>query len=121
MKILIDMNLTPKWVDSLKESDIEAVHWSTVGSPDAADREIMDYARINEYIVFTHDLDFGDILAVTNAKGPSVIQIRTQNTTPQALKPMLLKALDQFGERLETGALVTVDPSKMRARILPLA
>lgn len=31
------------------------------------------------YVVFTHDLDFGDILAATNADDPSVIQVRTQN------------------------------------------
>jgi hypothetical protein len=28
-----------------------------------------------EYVVFTNDLDFGDILAATNADAPSVIQV----------------------------------------------
>jgi len=32
--------------------------------------------------VFTHDLDFGDILAATGAEAPSVIQVRTEDTTP---------------------------------------
>jgi len=30
MKILVDMNLSPKWTDFLIENDIEAVHWSTI-------------------------------------------------------------------------------------------
>ena len=80
----------------------------------------MDYARNENYVVFTHDLDFGDILAVTGAKGPSVVQIRANNTTPEALKSILVKALDQFELRLKNGALITLVPVKMRARILPL-
>jgi predicted nuclease of predicted toxin-antitoxin system len=37
----------------------------------------MNYAAVNGYTVFTHDLDFGAMLAKTGAKKPSVIQIRT--------------------------------------------
>jgi len=32
MKILVDMNLSPKWVDYLSGNNIEAVHWSFIGS-----------------------------------------------------------------------------------------
>jgi len=44
MKILIDMNLTPKWVLVFEEAGIESVHWSQIGKHDASDREIMEYA-----------------------------------------------------------------------------
>jgi len=54
------------------------------------------------------------------AKGPSVIQVRTNNTTPESLIATLLKALNQFEDRLKEGALITIVPGKMRARILPL-
>jgi predicted nuclease of predicted toxin-antitoxin system len=37
MKILIDMNLSPLWVDALTEAGIESVHWSTIGDPAAID------------------------------------------------------------------------------------
>jgi predicted nuclease of predicted toxin-antitoxin system len=30
MKILIDMNLSPLWVDVLTAAGIEAMHWSTI-------------------------------------------------------------------------------------------
>lgn len=120
MKLLIDLNLTPAWVKALEEEDIKAVHWSSLGALDAPDREIMDLARKEGYIVFTHDLDFGDILAVTGAKGPSVIQVRANDTSPDALKALLLKALNQFEKRLKEGALITLVPGKLRARILPL-
>lgn len=120
MKILIDMNLTPIWVVTFQDNGYEAVHWTSIGKPTASDREIMEYALQNEFVVFTHDLDFGDILAATGANGPSVIQIRTDDTTPDAIGSILLKALSQFEARLENGALITLTPAKMRARILPL-
>lgn len=55
MKILIDMNLSPDWVDVLTGHDITVVHWSTVGDPRAADSELMSWARTNEHVVCTHD------------------------------------------------------------------
>ena len=80
----------------------------------------MNYAFTEGYVVFTHDLDFGDILAVTGAKGPSVIQVRTENPTLEAIKRLLFKALDQFKVRLDKGTLITLSPGVMRARIMPL-
>ena len=120
MKLLIDMNLSPKWVLVLKEAGLEATHWSSIGRPDAPDYEIMAYARSNGYVVFTHDLDFGTILAATKADCPSVIQIRTQDVTPEHLSPLVVSALHQFEKHLEDGAIVTIDQKKLRARILPL-
>ena len=45
----------------------------------------MEYARNHDYIVFTHDLDFGTILAATNTDTPSVIQVRTKDTLPEVI------------------------------------
>ena len=45
MKLLVDMNLSPDWVAVLKQSDWEAVHWSTIGNLRAADSEIMAWAK----------------------------------------------------------------------------
>ena len=120
MKLLIDMNLSPKWVFILKEAGLEAAHWSSIGKLDAPDYEIMAYARSNGYVVFTHDLDFGTILATTKADCPSVIQIRTQDVTPEYLGPLVVSALHRFEKHLEDGAIVTIDQKKLRARILPL-
>ena len=120
MKLLIDMNLSPKWVFVLEEAGLEAVHWSSIGRPNAPDYEILAYARANGYVVFTHDLDFGTILAATKADCPSVIQIRTQDVTPEHLGTLVVSALHQFKKHLEDGAIVTIDQKKLRARILPL-
>jgi predicted nuclease of predicted toxin-antitoxin system len=104
----------------LKSAGHEPTHWSQVGASDAPDREIMEWARTNNHIVFTHDLDFGSILAVTDANSPSVFQIRTQDISPKTLSGIVLSSLKQFEERLIEGALVTVSEKQARARLLPI-
>jgi len=32
MKIVIDMNLSPQWVEVLKTAGYESVHWSDIGA-----------------------------------------------------------------------------------------
>lgn len=114
------MNLSPDWVPILTDARYTAVHWSIVGDPCASDRTILLWAAKNEYIVFTHDLDFGAILANTQAKTPSVLQIRSQNILPDTSANLVLNALQQFVQELETGALITIDPNRTRVRILPI-
>ncbi len=120
MKIVIDMNLSPQWVPVLKSAGHVSIHWSQVGAVSAPDREILEWARTNNHIVFTHDLDFGAIIAATNADSPSVFQIRTQDVSPKKLSTIVLSALKQFGESLNEGALVTVNEKQSRVRIFPL-
>lgn len=119
MRLLIDMNLSPNWVEVFEQQGWQAFHWSMVGDPRAADSLIMSWARANGYVVFTHDLDFGTLLATTHAQGPSVIQIRTQDIMPQSLGNRLVQILWQYESALESGALITVDENKSRIRILP--
>ena len=120
MKILIDMNLSPEWVDEFSQHGIEAVHWASVGKYDAPDALLMEWARANDYIIFTHDLDFGTTLALTNAEKPSVIQVRTQDVTVGHLKNMVIKTLFEHSALLNKGALLILDEYKKRVRILPL-
>lgn len=75
MKLLLDMNLAPRWVRWLNDSGIDAIHWSAIGSPTATDAMIFTHALQHGLIVFTHDLDFGALLAHTRTRGPSVVQV----------------------------------------------
>jgi predicted nuclease of predicted toxin-antitoxin system len=119
-KLLLDMNIPIRWVDVLAGEGVDAVHWSNVGNPQATDRKILGWALENGRVVFTHDLDFGAILAASGADGPSVFQVRTQNVLPESLKNLVLAALDAYSHELEQGALIVVDESTTRARVLPL-
>lgn len=120
MKLLVDMNLSPRWIDFLEGAGFKVTHWSTTGAAGATDDAIMAHARANDFVVLTHDLDFGAILAATHGHKPSVVQVRASNVSPEAIGLALVAALKQVSQDLEAGALVTVDPGRARLRLLPL-
>lgn len=120
MKLLLDMNLSPVLAELLTQHGFTSVHWSKIGSPTAEDREIMRWAKENDYVVVTFDLDFGAILAATGFDSPSVIQIRGLDNHPRFLCPVLVEALNRFHQELRDGALIILDKNKARARLLPL-
>ena len=120
MKRLVDMNLSARWIDLLTRSGLPAVHWSAVGRVDALDTEIMTYAATNDYVVLTHDLDFSAILAVTHGEKPSVVQIRSDDVSPDVIGAKVVAALRQMAPEIEAGALLSVDPTRTRLRLLPL-
>jgi predicted nuclease of predicted toxin-antitoxin system len=120
MRIVIDMNLSPQWSTFLASHAIDAIHWSDVGAIDAPDEEIFDWAHANDRVVFTSDLDFGTLHALRATTLPSVIQLRCDETLPAGVGTLLLRAIRESREYLDSGALVTVDPRSHRVRILPI-
>ena len=120
LRVAIDMNLSPDWVPILTGTGVVAIHWSSVGSAAAKDWQVMDWCRDHCHAVLTHDLDFGTLLALTHARGPSMVQVRTQDPMPDHIGPQVLAAICQHGLALEIGALVVIDDARARIRILPL-
>ena len=118
--LVVDMNLSVEWVAELAKHGWTAVHWSTIGDPRAEDSVIMDWARANGHVVFSHDLDFGTMLALTHAAGPSVIQVRGQDVMPEHMSPLVIAALRQHDAALASGALLVIEEKKCRVRVLPL-
>jgi predicted nuclease of predicted toxin-antitoxin system len=120
VKLLVDMNLSPEWVPLFRRNGFDAVHWSAIGQPTASDSEVLQWARENQAVVFTHDLDFGVLLAHTESTGPSVIQVRAQDVAPAHLGNLVLSALSMHRAAVDAGALITVDEARARVRILPI-
>ena len=119
MRLLVDRNLSPRWVKRFAQDRITAVHWSSVGRADAPDAELMDYAREASMVVLTHDLDFGGILAATRQTRPSVVQIRAANLDPEIIGGHVITSIRRVMQDLETGALLTIYPERARLRLLP--
>ena len=120
MKVLVDMNLSPEWVEVLQQAGIDSVHWSEVGRPNAPDTELMAWALQEGSIVFTNDLDFGRLLALTFARGPSVLQVRDAFLLPEDIAESVIATLRQEREALEKGALVVLTDGTARVRVLPI-
>jgi len=118
MKVLLDMNLSPRWVSLLVDAGMEAVHWSHIGDNSAPDSLLASHALSNDMIVVTQDLDFGALLAASGNSGPSVVQIRAGDTSPESIGQEVVTALKQLSDELEKGALVTVDTERLRVLML---
>jgi predicted nuclease of predicted toxin-antitoxin system len=121
MRLPIDMNPTPRWVQQLRDGGHVAVHWSAAGDPAASDRQICAYARGHGYVVITNDLDFPQIPAHTRESGPSVVLLRGEPLVPETRGAALLQALEDCAAKPAQGAMVSLDWSgQPRARVLPL-
>jgi len=121
VNLLVDMNLSPRWIPFLREAGWEAAHWSTIGKADASDSEIMAFAAANDYVVLTCDLDFAAILAASHHKKPSVAQIRAEDLSPNVIGAQIVAALRSVRAELEAGALLTIESDRTRLRVLPFA
>lgn len=120
ISLIVDISLSPAWVDVLAKHGWSAVHWSTVGDLRAKDRTVMAWAREHQHVVLTHDLDFGALLALTRASGPSVIQIRAHDVLPGHLEQIVVTTIQTYESQLLEGAIVTVDETRGKVRMLPI-
>ena len=120
MNLLIDVSFSPEWISYLTTQNIPSIHWSSIGNLNAEDYVIFDYALSHDYIILTHDLDFGTLLANSRSHKPSLIQARVDNITPAFLGSTLLQVLKQFEKEIHTGAIITILPNRTKVRILPI-
>jgi predicted nuclease of predicted toxin-antitoxin system len=120
VKLLVDMNLPPTWVERLAQLGHEAVHWSTIGAPTAGDDEILAWARDHGCVLLSHDLDFSAILAATSDWAPSVVQLRIHDILAEGSLETIVAALRAYAPALASGALLSIDDAGARVRILPL-
>jgi len=120
VKFVVDMNLAPSWAARLTRLGFEAVHWSTIGAAAAPDDQILAWAAEHDYVVITNDLDFSAILAATSGQAPSVLQVRTQDLMSEAAVNFVATAVDAFRSDIEAGALLSIDETGTRVRMLPL-
>lgn len=96
------------------------MHWSAVGAAEAPDRAVIEWARVNGFVVFTHDLDFATILALTQASGPSVVQLRAQSVLPANASGSVCAMLKTYEDAILARAVMTIDLAHARVRLLPI-
>jgi predicted nuclease of predicted toxin-antitoxin system len=68
MRVIVDMNLSPRGSRVLIEAGLEVVRWSNIGRSDAPHVDIIAHAAEQDFVILTHDLDFGAILAITGGR-----------------------------------------------------
>jgi predicted nuclease of predicted toxin-antitoxin system len=120
MKLLLDQGLPLSAGALLRDMGIDTIHVGEIGMAEAEDSEIIQRAREEERVVATLDADFHTLLALDEATSPSIIRIRIERLRAQALTDLLLMVIAECEEELEQGSAITVEPSRIRIRRLPL-
>jgi predicted nuclease of predicted toxin-antitoxin system len=73
VKFLLNMNQARQLAQNLASLGHEARHAADIGMARAADAEILALAKDQAECVLTHDLDYGQILAFSGDRAPSVV------------------------------------------------
>ena len=88
----------------------------------AEDALIFEYAFREHRVIVSADTDFGTLLALREARLPSVILFRGATPKKPDLQTQLLLAnLDEIATMLERGTIVVIEPQRMRVRMLPIS
>ena len=118
--LVLDQGVPRDAATRLRGLGYECTHVGEIGMGKAADDEILAWSLGQNAIVVTLDADFHAILAVTGARGPSVIRLRIEGLGAQAVVELVQKVLAGFGTDLERGSLVTVKARKITCHRLPV-
>jgi predicted nuclease of predicted toxin-antitoxin system len=119
-RLVLDQGVPRDAATRLRGLGFECIHVGEIGMGKATDGEILAWSLGRNAIVVTLDADFHTFLAVTGARGPSVIRLRIQGLGAQAVVELVQKVLAEFGGDLERGSLVTVKPRKITCHRLPV-
>lgn len=84
------------------------------------DGEIFAKAAAERRILLTFDLDFGEIVALSQDRPVSIILFRLHNTRTPHVIDRLQHVLEKSRRALEQGAIVVVEESRHRVRRPPL-
>jgi len=120
MKLLLDQGLPRSAAALLNLAGIDTLHVGDIGQADAEDLEILRWGREDGRIVVTLDADFHTLLALSGAALPSVIRIRVEGLRAGELVTLLHLVIDACRDDLEQGAMVTVQPGRVRVHRLPV-
>jgi predicted nuclease of predicted toxin-antitoxin system len=99
MKLLFDQNVSVKLVSRLADLFPESDQVRRLGLEQADDRIIWEHAKLNGFVLVTHDSDFADLSALLGVP-PKVIWLRRGNQPTQTIEEILRKqaqTIEAFG------------------------
>jgi predicted nuclease of predicted toxin-antitoxin system len=120
VKFLADMGISVETVGWLRDLGYDAMHLHEQGLDRLSDEGIVDKARSEGRVLLVHDLDFGQILALTGATLPSVIAFRLLDMRPESVNRHLSQILRDWQTEIAQGAMISVREGRIRVRPLPV-
>lgn len=122
MRFLIDNALSPLLAERLSAAGHEAAHVRDYELQTASDEEIVERARAENRIVVSADTDFATLLALGQMRQPSFLLFRRgTERRPEQQVALLLANLPALEHDLTQGAVVVLEPQRIRVRKLPIS
>ena len=120
IRLLADVHISPKTVGDLQKQGYEIIRSSEVLPANAPDINILEFARTENWVVLTQDLDFSMLVALSRYSQPSLITLRLSSAKPDIVTQKLLDVLPQIEEALQEGSAITIQDESIRIRKLPV-
>lgn len=121
MKFLVDANLSPRVARTLTGRGFESTHVADIGLLTASDEAIFERAAQDNSVIITADSDFAALLALGHGAKPSVVQLRhlSERSVDEHID-MLVANLPSVIDDLGRGAIVSLSPTRLAVRDLPI-
>jgi predicted nuclease of predicted toxin-antitoxin system len=121
VKYLCDANMSPRVALALTEAGHDTTHVMDHGLLTASDPDIFEWAVANDHVVVTADSDFAALLALRRSTSPSVILLRDLGQrSPDDHAQILIENLPAVTDAVADGAIVSLSPTGIRIRALPI-
>jgi predicted nuclease of predicted toxin-antitoxin system len=120
LRFIADVHISPLTVVALRQQGYDTLRVTDVLPATAPDAEILEFARVENRIVLTQDLDFSALVALGNYVQPSLVTLRLSSAQPNVVSRRLLEVLPDLEQVLIDGSAVTVADNAVRFRKLPI-
>jgi predicted nuclease of predicted toxin-antitoxin system len=120
IRLLANVHISPKTVADLQKQGYEIMRSSEFLPANAPDINILEFARTENWVVLTQDLDFSMLVALSRYSQPSLITLRLSSAKPDTVTQKLLDVLPQIEEALQEGSAITIQDESIRIRKLPV-
>jgi predicted nuclease of predicted toxin-antitoxin system len=102
LRFLVDAQLPPALVESLRRTGHEADHVADLGMATALDEQIWEEAIARSAVLVTKDSDFA-VLRGASGEGPTILWVRIGNVGNRMLIARLIATLPELESAIQRG------------------